>query len=78
VFQQLEAEIDTRRRPGQWLIHRSDGQASLETDRQRYLPEDAHTMDILDLMHALPRIWEAAHVFMKRRVRRHRPSCVTI
>jgi hypothetical protein len=35
----------------------------LETDRQTYLPEDAHTLDILDLMHVLSRVWEAAHVF---------------
>ena len=63
VFQQLQTEIDTRRQPGQWLIQLCDGQASLETDRQTYLPEDAHTVDILDLMHVLPRVWEAAHVF---------------
>jgi hypothetical protein len=63
VFQQLETEIDTRRQAEQWLIHLCDGQASLETDRQTYLPEDAHTLDILDLMHVLPRVWEAAHVF---------------
>jgi hypothetical protein len=63
VFQHLQAEIDTRRRPQQWLVHLCDGQASLETDRQTYLPEDAHTLDILDLMHVLPRVWEAAHVF---------------
>ena len=63
VFQQLQAEIDTRRQPGQWLVHLCDGQASLETDRQMYLPEDARTVDILDLMHVLPRVWESAHVF---------------
>jgi hypothetical protein len=63
VFQHLQGEIDTRRKPGQWLVHLCDGQASLETDRQTYLPEDAHTLDILDLMHVLPRVWEAAHVF---------------
>jgi hypothetical protein len=63
VFQHLQTEIDTRRQPGQWLIHLCDGQASLETDRQTYLPEDASTLDILDLMHVLPRVWEAAHVF---------------
>jgi hypothetical protein len=63
VFQHLQAEIDTRRQPGQWLVHLCDGQASLETDRQTYLPEDAQTVDILDLMHVLPRVWEAAHVF---------------
>jgi hypothetical protein len=63
VFHQLEEEISTRRRPQQWLVHLCDGQASLETDRHTYLPEDTHTVDILDLMHVLPRVWEAAHVF---------------
>jgi hypothetical protein len=63
VFGQLQVEIATRRQPGQWLVHLCDGQASLETDRHTYLPEDAHTVDILDLMHVLPRVWEAAHVF---------------
>jgi len=63
VFQHLQAEVATRRQPGQWLVHLCDGQASLETDRHTYLPEDAHTLDILDLMHVLPRVWEAAHVF---------------
>jgi hypothetical protein len=63
VFQQLQAEIATRRQPAQWLVHLCDGQASLATDRQTYLPADARTVDILDLMHVLPRVWEAAHVF---------------
>jgi hypothetical protein len=63
VFAQLQAEIQTRRQPQQWLIHLCDGQESLQTDRQAYLPQDAHTIDILDLMHVLPRVWQAAHVF---------------
>ena len=63
VFQQLQAEIKLRRQPGQRLVHLSDGQASLATDRQRYLPEDEWTLDILDLMHVLPCVWEAAHMF---------------
>jgi hypothetical protein len=63
VFQHLQQEIDTRRQPQQWLVHLCDGQASLETDRHAYLPEDEYTLDILDLMHVLPRVWEAAHVF---------------
>jgi hypothetical protein len=63
VFEQLQAEIATRRQPGQVLVHLCDGQASLETDRQTYLPSDANTVDILDLMHVLPRVWEAAYVF---------------
>jgi hypothetical protein len=63
VFQHLQAEIATRRKPQQYLVHLCDGQASLATDRQTYLPEDAYTVDVLDLMHVLPRLWEAAHVF---------------
>jgi len=63
VFQQLAAEIQTRRTPGQLLVHLCDGQESLETDRHLYLPSDGPTLDILDLMHVLPRVWEAAHVF---------------
>ena len=63
VFQQLAAEVKTRRQPGQLLFHLCDGQESLETDRYTYLPEDAQTLDALDLMHVLPRAWEAAHLF---------------
>ena len=63
VFAQLQQEIAQRRQPGQLLVHLWDGQASLATDRQAYLPEDDLTLDILDLMHVLPRVWEAAHLF---------------
>jgi len=63
VFEQMRSEIDTRRKPGQVLVHLSDGQASLATDRHLHLPEDANTVDILDLMHVLPRVWQAAHAF---------------
>ena len=52
-----------RRRPGQVLVHVCDGQKSLETDRQDSLPTDVRTVEILDLMHAIPRRWDAAHVF---------------
>lgn len=65
MFEQLQAEVATRRQPGQLLVHLCDGQASLETDRHSYLPTDERTLDILDLMHVLPRVWEAAHVFHK-------------
>jgi hypothetical protein len=63
VFAQLHDEIAGRRRPGQTLIHLCDGQQSLETDREAYLPVDRHTVDILELMHVIPRLWESAHVF---------------
>ena len=45
------------------MVHLSDGQLSLETDRNKYLPRDQWTVDILDLLHVLPRLWEAAHLF---------------
>jgi len=63
VFAHMSDEVEQRRRPNQILVHLCDGQHSLETDRQDYLPTDANTVDILDLMHVIPRLWEAAHVF---------------
>lgn len=63
VFQHLRDDIALRRKPGQILLNLSDGQRSLETDRDEYLPRDKRTIDILDLMHVLPRLWEAAHLF---------------
>jgi hypothetical protein len=63
VFEQLHDEIARRRRKGQVLIHLCDGQKSLETDRWAYLPTDARTVDILELLHVVPRLWQAAHLF---------------
>lgn len=66
VFGQMAREIARRRKPGQTLVHLSDGQHSLETDRRTYLPADSpegRVVDILDLMHVTPRLWEAAHLF---------------
>lgn len=63
VFQHMRDEVAQRRKPGQILVHLSDGQTSLEDDREKYLPRDRKTVDILDLMHVNPRLWEAAHLF---------------
>jgi hypothetical protein len=63
VFQHMRDDVKQRRRPGQVLVHLSDGQPSLEEDREKYLPRDRKTVDILDLMHVNPRLWEAAHLF---------------
>jgi hypothetical protein len=63
VFQHLRDDVALRRRPDQTVIHLCDGQHSLETDRQKYLPRDTKTVDVLDLMHVSPRVWEAAHLF---------------
>lgn len=65
VFGKMAADIQLRRQPGQTLVLLTDGQHSLETDRHAQLPEDEQTVDILDLMHVLPRVWEAAHLFHK-------------
>lgn len=63
VFQHLRDDVALRRRPRQTVVHLCDGQHSLETDRHKYLPKDKRTVDVLDLMHVLPRLWEAAHLF---------------
>ena len=63
VFQHLRDDVALRRRPRQTVVHLCDGQHSLETDRHKYLPRDKRTVDVLDLMHVLPRLWEAAHLF---------------
>jgi len=63
VFQHLREEVKQRRKEGQVLVHLSDGQTSLEEDRKKYLPRDRKTVDILDLLHVNPRLWEAAHLF---------------
>lgn len=65
VFRKMADDVALRRRPGQTLVVLSDGQRSLETDRRLHLPEDEDTIDVLDLMHVLPRLWQAAHLFHK-------------
>jgi hypothetical protein len=65
VFEKMVADIDLRRGSEQTLVFLSDGQPSLETDRHAHLPVDEQTVDILDLMHVTPRLWEAAHLFHK-------------
>jgi hypothetical protein len=45
------------------LVYLSDGQEALWTARGEWLPERA--VDILDLLHVTPRLWQAAHAFCK-------------
>jgi hypothetical protein len=47
------------------LVFLSDGQEALWQARQEWLPERA--VNILDLLHVTPRLWQAAHVFHKER-----------
>ena len=65
VYPWLHEELDQRnpggRRP---TIYLHDGQESLWEARRRHLP-DEQAVDVLDLLHVTPRLWEAAHVFHK-------------
>jgi hypothetical protein len=44
------------------MVHLCDGQEALWQARQEHLPRRNMT-DILDVLHATPRLWQAAHVF---------------
>jgi hypothetical protein len=44
------------------MVHRCDGQEALWEARQEFLPQ-RNTVNILDLLHVTPRLWQAAHVF---------------
>lgn len=65
VYPWLHEELHQRnpggRRP---TIYLHDGQESLWEARRRHLP-DEQAVDVLDLLHVTPRLWEAAHVFYK-------------
>lgn len=66
TFEWLAQEVTRRNpeahKPTVWLM---DGQKSLWEAAERDLPRD-NTVDILDLLHATPRIWAAAHLFYPR------------
>jgi len=58
-------QIGMRRRSGQVLIVLMDGQESLWKTMQRHLDFSAKTVPILDILHALAYVWEAASLFEK-------------
>jgi len=58
-------QIAMRRRSGQVLIALMDGQESLWKTMQRHLNFSAKTIPILDILHALAYVWEAASLFEK-------------
>jgi hypothetical protein len=47
-------------------VHLCDGQEALWQARDEYLPDD-NTVDILDLLHVTPRLWQAAKLFYGER-----------
>jgi hypothetical protein len=62
VFSWMADEVASRRRRGQKIVCVMDGQPSLWGVRKTYLPGD-NVVEILDLLHATPRLWEAAYLF---------------
>lgn len=63
VFGWMAEQDDVRNPDGKKpLVAIMDGQKSLWEMRRKYLPGD-DVVEILDLLHATPRLWMAAHVF---------------
>ncbi len=62
TFRWLAEEVERRHQPDQPLVYLTDGQRSLQTDRAKYL-DIPGLVEILELMHVVPRIWEAAYLF---------------
>jgi hypothetical protein len=65
VFGWLATELG-RRNPGQAkeTVCLMDGQEALWDAKREHLPR-ANTVEVLDLLHVTPRLWEAAHLFHK-------------
>jgi hypothetical protein len=63
-------QVTARRRQGQVLIALMDGQESLWETMKLHLSFGARTVPILDILHALSYVWEAAGLFEKEEARR--------
>jgi hypothetical protein len=75
------AQVTARRRKGQVLIALMDGQQSLWETMKMHLDFSARTVPILDILHALSYVWEAAGLFEKEDSRRKaftRERCLRI
>src|SRR5262249_48870423 len=65
VFSWLSAELSLRNPDqGKETVHLMDGQESLWDAAAEYLPR-ANVVEVLDLLHVTPRVWEAAHLFFQ-------------
>lgn len=62
VFRWMFEEVTARREPWQPLVCVMDGQPSLWESRRTCLPAE-EVIEILDLLHVTPRLWEAAYLF---------------
>jgi hypothetical protein len=47
------------------VVYLMEGQESLWESRREYLP-GGKAVEVLDLLHVTPRLWEAAHLFHKK------------
>ena len=56
-------QVASRRRKGQVLVALMDGQESLWSTMQQHLTFGARTVPVLDILHALAYVWEAAGLF---------------
>lgn len=66
----IVGQVTTRRRPGQVLLALMDGQESLWDTLKLHLQFAARTIPILDILHVLSYVWEAAGLFEKDESRR--------
>ncbi len=62
VFAWIVREVKARRRPRQKVVCLMDGQRSLWIMGRKALPGEK-LVEILDLLHVTPRLWEAAYLF---------------
>lgn len=62
AFGWMDDQVRQRRGPGQPLVSLMDGQESLWEMKESF-QDDLDTVEILDLLHVTPRLWQAAHLF---------------
>jgi hypothetical protein len=62
VFAWMAREVSARRKKNQAIVCVMDGQRSLWGVLDAFIP-DEKMVEILDLLHVAPRLWEAAHLF---------------
>jgi hypothetical protein len=63
IYTWLADQVEKRNASGtKEVVHLSDGQASLWSARQEYLPA-ANVVEIADILHVASYVWQSAHVF---------------
>lgn len=62
AFGWMDQQVRERRAPDQTIVSLMDGQESLWEMKDSF-QDDLDTVEILDLLHVTPRLWQAAHLF---------------